>query len=65
MIQLSDFYETAINPLQIVYFNIIKDPAIAGRIKCTFNNNYEITLNYDSPEALKNDYNKLLKSSND
>jgi hypothetical protein len=64
MIQLNDFFETAINPSQIVWFNIIKDPVIAGRIKCTFNNNCHITLNYDSPEALKNDYNKLLNASN-
>jgi hypothetical protein len=64
MIQLNDVFSTVINPLQIVYFNITNNPVIVGTIKCVFNHNCQLTLKYDSPQALKLDYNKLLNATN-
>ncbi len=64
MIQLNDIFSTVINPFHIVYFNIIDNPTIVGTIKCMFNHNCHLTLKYDSPEALKLDYNKLLNAKN-
>jgi len=65
MIQLNDAFSTVINPSHIVYFNIrIDNPVIVGTIKCVFKHNCQLTLKYDSPEALKLDYNKLLNAKN-
>jgi hypothetical protein len=64
MIQLNDIFSTVINPSHIVYFNIIDNPIIVGTIKCMFNHNCHLTLKYDSPEALKLDFNKLLTATN-
>ena len=64
MIQLNDFFSTAINPAHLVYLNIINDPVILGKIKCMFNNNCQLTLKYDCREALESDYQKLLNATN-
>jgi hypothetical protein len=65
MIQLNDVFSTVINPFHIVYFNIrIDNPVIVGTIKCMFKHNCHLTLKYDSPEALKLDFNKLLTATN-
>lgn len=64
MIQLNDFFRTAINQQQILYLNIINDPVIVGKIKCMFNNNSQLTLKYDCREALHADYQKLLQANN-
>ncbi len=64
MIQLNDFFSTAINPAHLVYLIIINDPVIAGKIKCMFNNHCKLTLKYDCREALHADYQKLLINVN-